>query len=188
MHIFCPLVSVSPDGTKMIAVGDSNQVFMYNIDASGHYEQFGTLTTSKDAGFSCSWDQSSTKFAVGCQDGFVCVWDVRNSKKLAQIASTQPNGRGAVRAVKFTHSGSIDLLAFSEHTTYFNVIDARTFDGRDSIRVALTGQTSSAQDLNISGLAFSENCSSLFVATEQAVLEYDVNTRKRRGSAAGQIL
>lgn len=179
-NISIGLVSVSPDGSKMIAVGDSNQVNIFNIDACGNYDQIGILSTSKDAGFSCSWDQSSTKFAVGCQDGYVCVWDIRSSKKLAQIASTQPNGRGAVRSVKFSQKGSLDLLAFTEHTSYVNVVDARTFDGRDSIRVG-SGET------NLTGLAFSDSGSSLFLGTEQVIMEYDINTRKRRISASGQL-
>lgn len=107
-------VSVSPDGTKMVAVGDSNQVFIYNITSGGEYQQVAVLNTTKDAGFSCSWDQASMKFAVGCQDGFVCVWDMRRSKMLARLNSVQSGSRGAVRAVKFSHSSSVDLLAFTE--------------------------------------------------------------------------
>lgn len=107
-------VSISPDGTKMVAVGDTNQVFLFRITDQGAYEQIGTLNTTKDAGFSCAWDHTSTKFAVGCQDGWVCVWDIRSSKRMSQLASTQPNGRGAVRAVKFSQTGSVDLLAFTE--------------------------------------------------------------------------
>lgn len=98
----------------MIAVGDSNQVFIYNITGGGDYQQIATLNTTKDAGFSCSWDQASMKFAVGCQDGFVCVWDIRKSKMLTRLDSVQSGGRGAVRAVKFSHIGSVDLLAFTE--------------------------------------------------------------------------
>lgn len=105
---------MSPDREKLVAVGDTNQVFLYNITRNGEYEKYQTLTTSKDAGFSVAWDQSSTKFAVGCQDGLVCVWDIRRTKKLAQLSSQQTGGRGAVRSVKFSHTGSIDLLAFTE--------------------------------------------------------------------------
>lgn len=109
-------VSVSPDGTKMVAVGDTNQAHLFSISSNGAYSQTATFTTSRDAGFSCAWDQTSSKFAVGCQDGFVCVWDVRGDlgRKLVQIPSRQVNGRGAVRSVKFSHSGSIDLMAFTE--------------------------------------------------------------------------
>lgn len=123
-------VCVSPDGSRMVAVGDTNQAFLFGVGVGplAGYEQLAILQTTKDAGFSCAWDQTSTKFAVGCQDGFTCVWDVRsvfggsggtggsstNGKKLAQIPSAQMNGRGAVRSVKFSHSGSVDLLAFTE--------------------------------------------------------------------------
>lgn len=128
-------VCVSPDGSRMVAVGDTNQVFLFGVGVgpTAGYEQLAIIPTTKDAGFSCAWDQTSTKFAVGCQDGFTCVWDIRsifggsggagascsgpssaNTKKLAQIPSAQMNGRGAVRSVKFSQSGSVDLLAFTE--------------------------------------------------------------------------
>lgn len=108
-------MATSPDGQRLVASCDTNHVYTYAITSSGTYEQRSVLGTTKEAGFSCAWDQSSSKFAVGCQDGFVCVWDIRKtSKMLARIASSQPSGRGAVRAVKFSHSGSVDLLAFTE--------------------------------------------------------------------------
>ncbi len=44
-----------------------------------------------------------------------------------------------------------------------------------------------ATDLNLTGLTFSPDSRSLYIGTEQAIFEYDVNTRKRRGFAAGQI-
>lgn len=70
---------------------------------------------SNDAGFSCAWNQSSEKFAVASQDGYVCVWDVRSTEKLVKMATTQnPQVKGACRCVKFSPSGSMDLLAFSE--------------------------------------------------------------------------
>lgn len=120
---------MSPDGRRLIASCDANQVHTYSISASGTYEPIAVLGTAKEAGFSCAWDHSSTKFAVGSQDGFVCVWDVRRtSKMLARIASSQPSGRGAVRAVKFSHSGSVDLLAFTE------VLSRVTFPSHQSCR------------------------------------------------------
>lgn len=36
--------SVSPDGRKMVAVGDSNQVFLYDISVAGGYQKIGTYT------------------------------------------------------------------------------------------------------------------------------------------------
>ena len=92
--------SVSPDGSKMVVVGDTAQVFLYAITRSGAYERISSLTgflkenvlnleASSDAGFSCAWSQSSEKFAVASQDGYVSVWDVRSSDKLAKITTTQ---------------------------------------------------------------------------------------------------
>lgn len=62
------------------------------------------------------------------------------------------------------------------------MIDTRTFDTRDTIRIG-----ESTAEVNLAGLSFSPDSKSLFVATEQIILEYDVNTRKRRGFPAGQI-
>lgn len=44
---------------------------------------------SNDAGFSCAWNQSSEKFAVASQDGFVSVWDIRSTEKIVKIPTVQ---------------------------------------------------------------------------------------------------
>lgn len=44
---------------------------------------------ANDAGFSCAWNQSSEKFAVASQDGFVSVWDIRSPEKLCLLSSKQ---------------------------------------------------------------------------------------------------
>ena len=155
---------------------------------------------SKDAGFSCSWNHTSDKLAVASQDGIVSVWDIRNvqtssgstgtslsnSPKLASIQSTQhPQVKGAVRSVKFSPSPSIDLLAFTEHVSYVNLIDARTFDGssRQSIRL------SSAQgDVHLSGVSFSPDSRAVFVGLESTVLEFDVDTVARRSFPCGVLI
>ena len=80
--------SISPDGRKLVAVGDSNQVFLYDI-YNDAYSKIATMTTVADAGFSCAWNQSSEKFAVSTQDGYVCVWDVRSTEKLTKLQSVQ---------------------------------------------------------------------------------------------------
>lgn len=197
--------SVSPDGRKMVAVGDSNQVFVFDITASGYYQRIGTLEGSKDAGFSCSWNYSSDKFAVASQDGVVSVWDIRkipfssdsssgsaalsfsgNTQKLAYITSTQhPQVKGAVRTVKFSPSSSVDLLIFSEHVSYLNFIDARTFDmsQRQSIRVG-----SFQEDSHISGACFSPDSRSVFLGLETSVLEFDVDTVARRSFPSGVLI
>ncbi|KAJ1343341.1 hypothetical protein BSLG_002367 [Batrachochytrium salamandrivorans] len=180
--------SVSPDGRKLLAVGDTSEVFLFNITPNGDYERTSTMSATNDAGFSCSWNQSSERFAVASQDGYVSVWDVRSSKKLAKITSKQarqdsnPQVKGACRCVKFSTTGSIDLLLFSEHISYVNVVDARTFDARQSICVAPPGL-----DQHISGISFSPDSSSVFVGTESSILKYEVDTLRRRTFPQGSL-
>ncbi|KAI8610297.1 WD40-repeat-containing domain protein [Chytriomyces sp. MP71] len=155
--------SVSPDGRRLLAVGDSNQVFLYDVGSGGSYTRVETLTAVNDACFSCAWNQSSDKFAVASQDGFVCVWDVRDTgEKLAKIASRQhPAVKGAARCVKFSPWGSVDLLAFSEHVSYVNLVDARTFNEVQSVRVS-----PASADQHISGISFSPDAKGLFVGKQ----------------------
>ncbi len=87
-------VNVSPDGTKMVAVGDSPQVYLFDVTPTGGYQRIATLASASDAGFSCSWNRTSEKFAVGSQDGFVTVWDIRSTEHLAKIGSAQVRGFG----------------------------------------------------------------------------------------------
>ncbi|KAJ3033844.1 hypothetical protein HDV00_005693 [Rhizophlyctis rosea] len=176
--------AVSPDGRKLVAVGDSPQVFLFDISASGGYELVDTWQATSDAGFSCAWNQSSDKFAVASQDGFVSVWDIRSSEKLAKLGSKQnPQVKGACRCVKFAPSGSIDLLMYSEHVSYVNIVDARTFHERQTIRVA-----PSTADQHISGLCFSPDSRTAFVGLESSVLEFEVDTISRRSFPEGSII
>ncbi|GJJ76386.1 hypothetical protein EMPS_08745 [Entomortierella parvispora] len=176
--------SVSPDGRKMVAVGDSNQVFLYEISVAAGYQKIGTYTATTDASFSCAWNQSSEKFAVASQDGYVSVWDIRHSEKLCKLGSKQqPQVKGATRCVKFSSSGSIDLLVYSEHVSYVNLVDARTFNERQIVRVAPPGV-----DEHISGLAISPDSKVCFVGLENSVLEFDVDTITRRSFPYGSLI
>ncbi|KAI8830741.1 WD40-repeat-containing domain protein [Chytriomyces cf. hyalinus JEL632] len=176
--------SVSPDGRKLCAVGDSNQVFLYDVGPGGSYQRVQSLTAVSDACFSCAWNQSSDKFAVATQDGFACVWDIRSTEKVAKLPTKQnPQVKGAARSIKFSPSGSIDLLLFSEHVSYVNLVDARTFNECQSIRVAPPHC-----DQHISGVSYSPDSKSIFVGLETTVLEYDVDTMSRRSFPEGSII
>jgi len=175
--------SVSPDGRKMVAVGDSNQVFLYDISNSGTYKRISTLKASNDAGFSCTWNQNSENFAVASQDGVISVWDVRSSEKLAKITSTQYSQvKGACRCAKYSPSGVVDLLMFSEHVSYVNIVDARTYNQIQTVRVSPQGI-----DQHISGITFSPDSKSIFVGLENNILEYEVDLMKRRSFPYGTI-
>ena len=113
--------AVSPDGSKLVVVGDTNDVFLHGLNSSPgssmpEYSLIKTLKSCNDSSFSVSWHPSSSIFAIGCQDGFVCLYDIRQlSKKLATLEAHQSNReKKAVRKVMFSPSGSIDLLLFAE--------------------------------------------------------------------------
>ncbi|KAI9011494.1 WD40-repeat-containing domain protein [Gaertneriomyces semiglobifer] len=183
--------SVSPDGRRMVAVGDSNQVFVFEGSSGDTWTRVATLTATKDAGFSCAWNHSSTTFAVASQDGFVSVWDIRSvspaapsSNKLAQLDSRQnPQVKGACRSVKFSPVGGMDLLMYSEHMSYVSIVDARTFGARQTIRVAPT-----SSDQHISGICFSPDSRTAFVGMESNVWEFEVDTLNRRCFPEGSII
>ncbi|KAJ2709542.1 hypothetical protein H4R19_004198, partial [Coemansia spiralis] len=192
--------AVSPDGTKMCVVGDTNQVFLFSKHGDT-FEKLAILTGSNDASFSCDWNQSSEMFAVGSQDGFVTVWDVRTHRRLAQLETCQHGrSRGACRNVKFSPSGSIDLLAFSEHTTFVSIIDTRSFDKRQTLRVdsevprdlvdlfSPDSPALTAYDTQITGLRFSPDSSALFVGLEESILEYTVDRIGRYSFSSYDII
>lgn len=175
--------AISPDGKSMVAVGDTNQIFLYDLK-NDEFLLKKVLYGSDDAGFSCSWNKTSDKFAVASQDGYVNVWDVRSSKKLASLYTKQSSSSlGAARCVKFSPSGSLDLLIYSEHVSYFNIVDARTFNQRQTIRAAPPHI-----DQNISGITFSPSSQKIYVGLENHIKEYTVDTTVRRCFGAGDII
>lgn len=78
MVLRLPVASVSPDGTTMLVVGDTNDVFLYEVRSGGReFNKIARYEGSRDAGFSTSWSADGRKFAVASQDGQVTVWDHR---------------------------------------------------------------------------------------------------------------
>ncbi|KAJ1679342.1 hypothetical protein EV182_002255 [Spiromyces aspiralis] len=120
----------------MVAVGDSNEVFLFN-KRGRDFEKIATLIATNDASFSCDWNQVSDMFAVGSQDGYVSLWDIRSTHKMATLETYQ-------------------------HTTFVNIVDTRALDQRQLVQVSPEGQ-----DVQITGLRFSPDCSSLFVGLDE---------------------
>lgn len=139
---------------------------------------------SKDANFSVAWNHSSERFAVSSQDGSVHVWDIRSRIPLARFSGVHPSiTKGAARCVKFTQTGAVDLLAFTEHVSHVHIIDARTLNGQQTLRVGSLGQ-----DTPITGLCFSNNSQKMFVGLENAILDFNIDTGSRRRFAHGSLL
>ncbi|KAH9831631.1 WD40-repeat-containing domain protein [Rhodofomes roseus] len=135
------------------------------IANSPYYYTPSTLSiNSVPASFSTAFSADGSKFVVGSQEGAVVVWDVRSTKPLKvmqtnkhrgleRIANGEASGylydqpwdwtRGAgsapgwgVRSLKFSPSGvGREVLTFTEHTALVHVIDARTFEKEEIIRM-----------------------------------------------------
>lgn len=176
-------ISVNPDQTLMACVGDSTDVMVFGLREQDRYPMVHVLKMN-DSGFGLSWNKTGTQLAAGSQDGTVHVWDMRSTKRLAHIQGAQNPPKGAIRNVKFSQSGSVDLLAFSEHTSVVNLVDARTFEGCDAIRVSQSPDI----DVNISGIAFTPDSKSLVVGLENGALEYRIDMKSRHAFPHGQLL
>lgn len=170
--------SVSPDGKRMIAVGDSNLIFCYEVSMGG-YRHYNTMNVYADASFTVDWNASSTSFAVGSEDGSVSIWDIRHSNPLARIYGSEHSQ--SVRALKFTKEGGLDLLAFSEHGGCVHIVDTRDYAKKQSVRI--TGPENA-----ISGMTFTPSNRKLLVSTLSEVFEMEVNDKPRRTHCIGSLL
>lgn len=59
--------SVSKDGRRMVAVGDTNEVWLFDCMANGDFQQVHRFTASEDAAFGTDWSETGDKFAVSSQ-------------------------------------------------------------------------------------------------------------------------
>ncbi|KAG6851964.1 hypothetical protein C0991_004574 [Blastosporella zonata] len=118
-------------------------------------------SASLTASFSTAFSSDGSKFAVASQEGLLAVWDVRSSRPMkifetekSRIPSSHGNGGASgwvadeiftggnfkapgwsVRNVKFGGSGDKEIMTFTEHTSLFHVVDARTFETEEIIQV-----------------------------------------------------
>ncbi|KAI9321225.1 WD40-repeat-containing domain protein [Dichotomocladium elegans] len=172
--------SVSPDGQKVLFVGDNGMVYLYQITESGDYQSTSIYRASEEPALSCAWNHSSNKFAVSSQDGTVSVWKVENTEPLLRIPSTEiRKTRKAARAIQFSKS-PLDLLIYTEHVSNINIVDTRTFETRQVLRLSPADV-----DRHITGLALSPDNRFLFVGLEDSIIQFsvDVCARRRFGSA-----
>ncbi|KAH8092672.1 WD40-repeat-containing domain protein [Cristinia sonorae] len=100
------------------------------------------------ASFSSAFSSDGSKFAVASQEGFVTVWDTRSTRplKIYQTGKMARSGSAgqkletpgwsmgggcqwSARNVKFSPAGARrEVMVFTEHTSLFHVVDARTFE------------------------------------------------------------
>jgi len=66
--------SISKDGTKLLAVGDTEQVWMFDVRGNGEYQLVASFGNgeSRDASFSTDWEEGGNSFVVGSQGEYKC--------------------------------------------------------------------------------------------------------------------
>lgn len=73
--------------------------------------------------------------------------------------------------MKFSPTGSVDLLMYSEHVSYINVVDTRSFEEKQVIRVAPPNI-----DQHIAGITFTPDSKNAYVGNK--IVLNDHSTRK----------
>ncbi|ORX33426.1 hypothetical protein BD324DRAFT_639736 [Kockovaella imperatae] len=167
--------SISPDLKTMVSVGDSSEVFLFEvIDGGREFKRIGTYNAATDSGFSTSWSKDGRKFAVASQDGQVTVWDHRSSKPLATFFTSHSSSTGSL-PYSWDQTGSdnaavtaeqLDLRYQANHTNVM-LVDPVTgapstgasTSGREAARVVKFSPEGSCRDL----MVFSEENSNIHI-------------------------
>lgn len=88
----------------------------------------------------------------------------------------------AARCIQFS-SGPIDLLAYTEHVSNIYIIDTRTFETRQIVRLSPENE-----DRAITGLTFLPNCRMLYVALQGHLIELEVDMSERTQFGASRLI
>lgn len=155
-------------GSILASVGDSSKVDLF--DVRNGFKRIQTLQTTNDSGFKISWDPNSIKFAVCTQDGYMCLFDIRNYNK-ELFKSKQMGTRGSCRNTEYSISRLHDLLIFTEHKECVHIIDSRNYEKEQIIRI---------KNNDITGCCFMEDKSKIYIGTDKNIFEYEILSEKRR--------
>lgn len=165
----------------LACVGDNNYVQLF--DTRLDYKPVAKLKDYTDGGFGAAFNYESTQLAAASQDGSVVIFEMRKFAVLKRLYSQQKIPKGSARCVKYAPLPSVDLLAFAEHENMVHMVDTRTFEQAQVVKVSST-----SADKHISGLAFSSNCKSIFIGLEDALLQYHVNLLEQRMFAQATLM
>lgn len=133
------------------------------------------LAVSDEPTLSCAWNASSDTFAVTSQDGFVSVYRLGECEPICRVGSTESRKtRKAARTIQFTH-GPLDLLVYAEHVSNINIIDTRTWESRQVVRLAPHDV-----DYHIAGMSLSADNRTVFVGLEEGLVEISLDAGSRR--------
>ncbi|KAI8645929.1 WD40-repeat-containing domain protein, partial [Parasitella parasitica] len=174
--------SVSPDGKKVLLTSDQGFAFLYRINEDGFYTDKCEYRVSEAPTLSCAWNQSSDVFAITSQDGFVSIYNIYSATRLCRLGSSETRKtKKAPRSVQFS-TGPLDLLAYAEHVNNLYIVDTRTFETRQIVRLSPENE-----DRSITGLTFSPDSKLLYVGMEDRLVELQVDVPARRQFGSGRL-
>ncbi|KAI8064662.1 WD40-repeat-containing domain protein [Gongronella butleri] len=168
-------IAVTSDGTQMLATSDTGVAYVYDIHTMTISVKIQSRLVSDESCVGCAWNDAGSMFAVTSQNGQVNVYDGQSHTMLCQLSSTEASAtRRAARCIMFCR-GPLDLLVYSEHVSQINIVDTRTFDQRQIMRLVPL-----EMDAHIAGVALSPNNDSLYVAMEDSMMELRLDLVSRR--------
>ncbi|KAI0200333.1 WD40 repeat-like protein [Astrocystis sublimbata] len=128
--------ALSPDKRLRAMIGDLQEVLITDAERGGILEK---LEGHRDFGFACDWAPDGWTVATGNQDKSIRIWDARmwkNSRGESNVVSVIRTEMAGVRSLQFSPLGSGKrLLLAAEEADVVNIIDAQTFNGKQTIDI-----------------------------------------------------
>ncbi|KAI1082777.1 WD40-repeat-containing domain protein [Whalleya microplaca] len=128
--------ALSPDKRLRVVVGDNQNILITDAEKGDILQ---SLEGHRDYGFSCDWAPDGWTVATGNQDKSIRIWDARkwkNSNGQAISIAVIRNEIAGARSLRFSPLGSGKrVLVAAEEADYINVIDAQTFNTRQTIDI-----------------------------------------------------
>jgi WD40 repeat protein len=128
--------ALNPDKTLRVMVGDTQNVTITDAETG---EILQSLEGHRDYGFACDWAPDGWTVATGNQDKSIRIWDARkwkNSKGESISVAVIRTEMAGVRNLRFSPLGSGKrLLLAPEEADIINIIDAQTFNSKQTIDI-----------------------------------------------------
>eukprot|EP00667_Euglena_gracilis_P013173 EG_transcript_13584 len=179
---------VSPDHRLLVAVGDSNFVFVYTVRGQ-QYTLQRDFKAFDDCAFSCCFSPDGWHFIAAAQDGRLVLMQVRDGSLQPALTlygfrlRCSPPANKYCRAIKYHPTPGIDLVAFTESTSYIHILDVWAPENHQVVRVAPDNE-----ETDICGLCFSPDGATLYVALQDRLVRLSVDVAGRRCHPLGKLM
>ncbi|KAI0965714.1 WD40 repeat-like protein [Xylaria arbuscula] len=128
--------ALSPDKRLRVMVGDNRNVLIIDSERGDILQ---SLDGHRDFGVACDWAPNNWNVATANEDQSIRIWDARkwrNSKGEATSIATIRSEMACARSLRFSPLGSgKPLLLAAETADVINLIDAQTFDSKQTIDI-----------------------------------------------------